>query len=40
MHETQQVRVTKLELAAQSLIDTEESMKELKRQQADGHRYQ
>ncbi|XP_031441181.1 protein fantom-like [Clupea harengus] len=38
MHETQQVRVTKLELAAQSLIDTEESMKELKRQQADGHR--
>ncbi|XP_041738657.2 protein fantom isoform X4 [Coregonus clupeaformis] len=44
--ETQQVRVTELELAAQSLRDTlrekereiEDSMKEMRRQQADGHR--
>ncbi|KAL7840926.1 hypothetical protein AOLI_G00262490 [Acnodon oligacanthus] len=45
--ETQQMRVTELELAAQSLRDTlkgkerqiEDTMKELRKQQADGHRF-
>ncbi|XP_076145080.1 protein fantom isoform X2 [Alosa pseudoharengus] len=38
MLETQQARASKMEQAPQPLKDTEESMKEIKKQQADGHR--
>ncbi|XP_062371954.1 protein fantom [Sardina pilchardus] len=38
MLETQQARASKMEQAPQPLKETEESMKEIKKQQADGHR--